>query len=1073
MHVKNVCRVDLIFVCLAAPAILLAQADRIAGTIDSAQTITASGMLAPLAQSRYDQGPVEASFRLSYMRMMLPPAAAQQTALDQLLAAQQNPASPQFHKWLTPEQYADRFGASAKDVAKIEQWLNSAGFSIEYSARGRDWIAFSGTAAQVQAAFHAEVHRYLIDGEAHFAISSDPRIPAALGPLVGAILGLNDFTPKPFAAPTASNPFNTLAPGDLASIYDINPLYKKGINGTGQAIAIVGESQLALTDIQTFRTTWGLSAANVQTVLVGGNPGTAPNAQTEADLDVEWAGAIAPGAKLIFVYSTSPDSAAFYAVDQNLAPILSESLGQCESTVTAGDSASYETEAKKANAEGITWVVASGDSGAATCDTGFSSASHGVTVSFPASVPEITAVGGTEFNEGSADYWNLTNSANGGSALGYIPEMTWNDGVYGSGQRSGLVAGGGGGSSLYPKPAWQSGPGVPADGQRDLPDIAFAASAQHDGYNIVYLGQPLIVGGTSASTPVFAGMLALLNQYTSNLSTSNQATQSTGLGNINMSLYPLAMSAPAMFHDVTASGNVVPCKAASLDCINGQLGFNAGPGYDLATGLGSMDVYNFAIGWAGQAAGTATITTVSPSSAAAGGPAFTLTVNGSNFVPSAVVQWDGIALPTKMVSETQLTATVGASLIGMAGTTAITISSGATITGPLYFTEFAAPLTFSDPRVMSQAPAIVGGPGTSCTGFPAVSYFATNMTPYVFFIVPADIAVTYFWVAPDGTISGGGSGGGAVTALNSSSWCLWAQGPSFAHLTASQLGAWTVRAYANDTLLFSLPFTVQCSIGAPAITSIDSASAFGAFAYFASGSWLEIKGVNLADPADPRLTTSSSPGQWTTNDFNGVNAPTSLDGISVSIDGKPAYVWFLSAGQLNVQAPEDTAMGNVAVTVTNCKASSSPFQFARQGLAPGLLAPASFAINGTQYLEATFASDGAYVLSTSMGAALGIGSRAAKPGDVIIAYGVGFGDVTPTIVPGTIVEQANALNNPVTVSFGSANATLVYAGLAGNLIGLYEFYITVPPGLADGDYQINFTQNGSAVPQTVFLTVQN
>ncbi|HTB15592.1 MAG TPA: IPT/TIG domain-containing protein [Bryobacteraceae bacterium] len=257
------------------------------------------------------------------------------------------------------------------------------------------------------------------------------------------------------------------------------------------------------------------------------------------------------------------------------------------------------------------------------------------------------------------------------------------------------------------------------------------------------------------------------------------------------------------------------------------------------------------------------------------------------------------------------------------------------------------------------------------------------------------------------------------------------------------------------------------------ITSVDSASAYGGYNYFGSGSWLEIKGTNMADPADPRLTASTNPGQWTSADFNGSNAPTSLDGISVSIDGKPAYVWYLSTGQINVQAPEDTTTGNVAVTVTNCKATSPIFTFARRALAPGFLAPTNYTANGEQYMVATFQSDGAYVLNTSTGAAFGLNSRPAKPGDGIIAYGIGFGDVTPSILPGVIVGQSNALVNPVTISFGTTKATIAYQGLAGGFVGLYEFYFTVPSTLANGDYQIEVTQNGTTVPQTMYLTVHN
>ena len=316
------------------------------------------------------------------------------------------------------------------------------------------------------------------------------------------------------------------------------------------------------------------------------------------------------------------------------------------------------------------------------------------------------------------------------------------------------------------------------------------------------------------------------------------------------------------------------------------------------------------------------------------------------------------------------------------------------------------------------------------------------------------------------------SGAQGLTGVNPNTYLFWDM------LHPTTVGHQYVASIAASALeaAFGGPSYTCTNNTAPLISSVDSASAYGGYSYFASGSWLEIKGTNLADPTDPRLTAASHPGEWTTADFSGLNAPTALDGISVSINGKAAYVWYLSTGQLNVQAPQDSTTGNVAITVTNCKATSSPFTFARQALAPGLLAPASFKIGGTQYMGATFAADApqlVYVLNTSTGAALGINSRPSKPGDVIIAYGVGFGDVNPTILPGTIVEQSNSLINPVTVSFGTAPATLSYSGLAPALVGLYQFNIQVPSGLANGDYQINVTQNGKALPQTMYLTVQN
>ena len=326
-------------------------------------------------------------------------------------------------------------------------------------------------------------------------------------------------------------------------------------------------------------------------------------------------------------------------------------------------------------------------------------------------------------------------------------------------------------------------------------------------------------------------------------------------------------------------------------------------------------------------------------------------------------------------------------------------------------------------------------------------------------------------------------GGGAVTGCSTTNTAYFTAVTAFSFTVTLNAGANTLQfnvwnsAPSPTALLVDKLRVTPDGFGCtntvpPVITSVDSASAYGGYAYFASGSWLEIKGTNLADPADPRLTSATDPGQWTAADFTGSNAPTVLDGVSVSINGKPAYVWYLSTGQLNVQAPEDTANGNVAITVTNCKATSSLTMFARRALAPGFLAPSNYTAGGTQYMVATFASDGAYVLNTSTGAAFGLKSRPAKSGDLIVAYGIGFGDVTPSILPGVIVGASNALVNPITVSFGPPPATLSYSGLAGSFVGLYEFYITVP-SLANGDYQINVMQSGTVVPQTMYLTVQN
>jgi len=250
-----------------------------------------------------------------------------------------------------------------------------------------------------------------------------------------------------------------------------------------------------------------------------------------------------------------------------------------------------------------------------------------------------------------------------------------------------------------------------------------------------------------------------------------------------------------------------------------------------------------------------------------------------------------------------------------------------------------------------------------------------------------------------------------------------------------------------------------CTISAPpSIASINSATDFGGFSNFAPGSWLEVKGSNLA--VDTRL--------WTGSDFQGANAPTGLDTSSVSIGGNAGFVYYISGGQINVQAPADSATGSVNITVTTCAGTSAPFTGQQAAAAPGMLAPASFNIGGKQYLVALF-QDGVTYVGNS-GLIPGVPFRPAKPGDMITAYGIGFGPVTPAIAPGVVVSQSNNIPN-LSISFGQTPAVLTYAGLAPNAVGLYQFNITVPQ-VANGDSQINVSVGGVPVQQTLYLTVQ-
>jgi len=273
--------------------------DRVTRPVDIGKVRVVPGNLHRLARPEFDQGPAAGEMRMEYMLILFKAAAAQQSELDALIAAQQNPSSPLFHRWLSPEEFGRRFGLSAGDRGQVTAWLRSQGFAVNELARARNWIAFSGTAAQVSQSLHTPIHRFLVNGKMHFANTAEPSVPEALAEVVSGFLGLNDFYPEPGVKPVVpdytSGSYHYLVPDDFATIYDIAPLYQAGADGTGVSIAVVGESDVLLSDIRTFRTRYNLPANDPKMTLVGStDPGYDEGAQFEANLDLEWAGAIAP-----------------------------------------------------------------------------------------------------------------------------------------------------------------------------------------------------------------------------------------------------------------------------------------------------------------------------------------------------------------------------------------------------------------------------------------------------------------------------------------------------------------------------------------------------------------------------------------------------------------------------------------------------------------------------------------------------------------------------------------------------------------------------------------------------------
>ncbi len=623
---------------------LAAPTPRVTQAVDDANLTTLRGNTHPLALARFDRGAAPASMPLERMLLVLKRSPEQDAALISLLDQQQDKSSPNYHKWLKPEEFGKRFGPADADIQAVTAWLQTHGFQIGEVSKGRSVIEFSGTAAMLQEAFHTEMHRYLVNGDPHWANATDPQIPAALAPVVAGVHTLHDFRKKPHSRMlaqdiavkytpgttpqiTASNGQHALVPGDFKKIYNAGPVIANGTSGQG-TIAVVGRSNLygieggynQPGDILNFRALFGVCCGTVYVLVNGPDPGDLGGGEeVEATLDTSWAGAMAPNSNVELVVSASTDTtegvdlSELYIIDNNLAPVMTESFGRCELGVTAAEASAATALAEQAAAQGITFIASSGDSGSASCDAPDSAAETlGPAVSFPASIPYTVAVGGTMFKENGQDskYWSASNSSvDFSSALSYIPEIVWNESCSSltCGTKAALWSGGGGRSILFAKPSWQTGFGA-SDGARDVPDVSFTA-AGHDGYLVCLEGSCIpdfrgfihfaVVAGTSASAPSFAGAMALVDQQMGGpqgqadyvlyrLAASESFAQCNGS---NTTTLP---ASSCTFNDTTSGNNCVPGETGyPSSCTT----YPAGVGYDLATGLGSVNISNLVTNW--------------------------------------------------------------------------------------------------------------------------------------------------------------------------------------------------------------------------------------------------------------------------------------------------------------------------------------------------------------------------------------------------------------------------------------------------------------------------------------------
>jgi len=969
--------------------------DRITSTIDDQVRVTLVGNRHPLARAEFETGAVPPDQRMERMILTLRIDAAREKALDQLIAEQQNPHSPRYHQWLTPEKFAQEFGVSEHDLAQIVGWLRGHGMEVEEIARGRRSLLFSGTVEQVEAAFHTAMRAYNVGGEVHYANATDPEIPRALAGVVGGVVALHDFRSKPahtavkpIPVPQAnmSNGAHYLAPADFATIYDVAPLYQNSINGTGQSVAVVARCNIHISDVSTFRSFFGLTANNPTIVVNGTDPGIVSNGEeTEADLDAEWAGAIAQNAAVQFVVSASTNTSdgvmlsAQYIVNNNLAPVMTLSFGLCESAQGAAGNSFINSLWQQAAAQGISVLVAAGDNGAAGCDaSSANTATQGLAVNGLCSTPYDVCVGGTEFNDSSnpSAYWSAQNGTGLGSAVGYIPETVWNEsGAVPGGSQ--LWAGSGGVSTIYAKPTWQAGAGVPADGMRDVPDVSLTA-AGHDGYLIYQNGGLGAVGGTSAATPSLASLLAL-------------AVQKTGgrLGNPDAMFYSLAASqasgGPAVFHDTTTGNNSVP----------GVTGFSAGVGYDEASGLGSVDAAQLINNWGGTSSPSLQVSLSSPTISMADGASagVTVTVGVSGGFSSAVVL-SATGLPagvTAAFSPATLTAPGS-------GTSALALSAGSQVAAgsyPVTVTANGGSVTQNTTLTLTVTPTGSFRLGLNSTSVSVGQGGAGS--------VQATVSVAGGFSAAV-TLSAGGLPAGVTAIATPASFAAPGAGSSTLMLGVSAqtaLGSYPIAVTATgggvtQNASFTLTVTptggFTLSLKAPAVSVAQGGSGLMQETVSVSGGFnstvtLMVASLPAGVTATPGYAVLAAPG-------SGMNVLSLSVGSQVAPGNYPVQVTAAGGGitqtaafTLTVTQPGSFTLrlssgsvsaaqggsGSVQLSVSLSGAFSAPVALAVAGLPAGVTAvaaPASFAAPGAGSSLLTFyagaqTATGAYTLQVS------------------------------------------------------------------------------------------------------------
>ena len=893
---------------------------RITQKIDNTRTASLAGTHPQVVEHAAIGAHLASSTPLSHLMLVLEPTDDQAYAMRTLLDQQQDKTSENYHKWLTPESFGQLFGVASADVTKVTSWLQDQGFTVNSVGKGNRIITFSGTSGQVESAFHTQMNHITVDGEAHISNTTDISVPQAFAGVVRGIASLNDFVPKsqmvgahkaqvttnipagnyitPEAQPlytSTSSGAHYVTPGDAAIIFNSTPLLNAGIDGTGQKIAVIGRTDINLSDVQQFRSMFGLKKNDPTITVLGEDPGTTSD-DGEADLDVEWAGGMAPAASVNFIESGSDyfttagiGSSALYAVDNNIADIITLSYGGCETSNGASGTAFWNTVWEQAAAQGQTVFVSSGDSNATGCQS--SSATYGTAYGVNAlgSSAYNVAVGGTMFVDfGPSQYWTTGSTApvqpgyTFTTATGYMPEAVWNQGsltttylntLSTATQAGSGIVGGGGGLSIYtPRPSWQTGSGISSSADatcssgtciaanttgytvhRMVPDISFIAASGHvasafcsenscystsNGFGIG------AVGGTSVATPVMASVQALINQ-------KNGGRQ----GNADFYYYPLAnrdyvagncksvngtASTPTVtlpgatcnFHDVIAGDN--RSKQNSADTTG--LGFYAGTGFDAASGLGSVNINNVATNWSTVNFNATTTTfTLTPLTGITHGASQTLAVSVSSTAGTPTGDISLIAVTTNPSTTQRYTLASGAYSGSITGLPAGTYNVYVHYEGDGTFApsnSATQQVTIGQESSSVSLAAYYFLPGTYYSGFTTGPYGAL-------YDLPATVTGTSNTGVPTGTVTFSGTRNGvAITpltvTLDGTGTGAMVAGAGYSSLLVAQnypvlaLGSYVITAtYSGDVSFAASSSPVSFTVGqATPTVSISSSSAY-------------------------------------------------------------------------------------------------------------------------------------------------------------------------------------------------------------------------------------------------------